>query len=285
MPSSPLASLESTVRDLIATYPGLCTLALTNVHTGDHFGVDEDAEMSAASVIKLPVLASLYRAQSEGKLSLADRVSTQAHHRVFGTGVLQHLSPGVEMSLRDAAVLMIIISDNAALELCVDAVGGTDYVNETARSLDMPNTALKISLTEPVNNPDGRNFAVTTAAETCLFLARLARGQLMSPDASSDMLVILKLQQSRDKLARDLPFTEIFTLPPGPAEAWVASKDGINSFRGVRNDAAIFHRASREIAVAAFTELGQTGVTSDHPANALLARIGLSIWDWMDGTP
>jgi hypothetical protein len=52
-------------------------------------------------------------------------------------------------------------------------------------------------------------------------------------------------------------------------------------YRGVRNEAAVFHRGSRETAVAAFTELGQTGVADEHPGNNLLARIGRLTWDWM----
>lgn len=273
--------LEPTIRGLVSDFPGHCTIALTDLQTGVRFGIDESTEMAAASVIKLPVFASLYRALAEGRLSLGDRVSTQDRHRVFGTGVLQHLSPGVEMSLRDAAVLMIIISDNPAFELCLEAVGGIDYVNETAPMLGMPNTTLKISLTQPATNPDGRSFAASTAADTCRFLEALARSELISPEASADMLAILKQQQSRDKLSRDLPWTEVLTLPPGPYQSWVASKDGIHAFRGVRNDTAIFHRSDREVAIAVFTELGETGVPGDHPGNALLGRMGRAVWDWL----
>lgn len=282
MSGGALSTLESRIREQIAAYPGQCTLALTDIHTGDHFGIDEHAEMPSESVIKVLVLTSLYRAQLEGRLSLDDRVTTEDRHKIFGTGVLQYLSPGVEMSVRDAAVLMIIISDNPAFELCLDALGGIAYVNDTAAALGLASTRMKRRLTDPSNDPDGRAFAVTTAADLCLLMEKLARGDLISPDASADMLAILKLQQSRDKLPRDLPWVELGILPPGPHENWVASKDGINMYRGVRNDAAIFHRGAREIAVAAFSELGQTGVSGEHPGNALLAHIGLAIWNWID---
>lgn len=279
MSTSALASLESRIREQIAAYPGQCTLALTDIHTGDHFGIDERAEMPSESVIKVLVLAALYRAQSEGRLSLDDRIATEERHRIFGTGVLQHLSPGVEMSVRDAAVLMIIISDNPAFELCLDALGGIDYVNDTAATLGMTATRMKRRLTDRSKDPDGRAFVVTTAADFCLLMQKIAYGEVVSPEASGEMLAILKLQQSRDKLPRDLPWIELGLIPPGPHENWVASKDGINMYRGVRNDAAIFHRGPREVAVAAFTELGQTGVPGEHPGNALLARIGRAIWD------
>jgi beta-lactamase class A len=280
MPDRALADLESTIRGLIAAYPGQCTIALTDQNTGDHFGIGERAEMPSESVIKVLVLAALYRAQEDGRLSLDDRTATEERHNIFGTGVLQYLSPGVEMSVRDAAVLMIIISDNPAFELCLDAVGGIDYVNDTAATLGMTANCMKRRLTDPSTDPDGRSFAVTSAADFCLLMRKIARGELVSPEASDDMLAILKLQQSRDKLARDLPWVELGIIPPGPHENWIASKDGINIYRGVRNDVAIFHRGNHEVAVAAFTELGETGVTGDHPGNVLLGRIGLAIWDW-----
>jgi beta-lactamase class A len=284
MPPNPLSTLESTIRDLISAYPGRCTLALTDVHTGDHFGIDEHAEMPSESVIKVLVLAALYRSQSEGRLTLDDRIATEDRHRIFGTGVLQHLSPGIDMSVRDAAVLMIIISDNPAFELCLDVLGGIDYVNDTAATLGMTETRMKRRLTDRSTDPDGRSFVATTAADFCLLMQNIARGEVVSPDASADMLAILKLQQSRDKLTRDLPWIEFGFIPPGPHENWIASKDGINMYRGVRNDAAIFHRGNHEVAVAAFTELGETGVPGEHPGNALLARIGLAIWNWMGET-
>lgn len=285
MPTRSLSALESTIRELIAAFPGQCTLALADLTTNEHFRVDEHDEMPSESVIKVLVLASLYRAQAEGRLSLDDRIATEERHKIFGTGVLQHLSPGVEMSVRDASVLMIIISDNPAFELCLDAVDGIDHVNDTATTLGMNATRMKRRLTDASNDPDGRAFAVTTAADFCLLMQKIARGEVISPEASAGMLAILKLQQSRDKLPRDLPWIELGLIPPGPHENWVASKDGINMYRGVRNDAAIFHRGAREVAVAAFSELGQTGVPGEHPGNALLARIGRLIWDWMGETP
>lgn len=282
--SAPLTTLESAIHGLITAYPGQCTLALTDVHTGDHFGIDESAAMPSESVVKVLVLAALHRAQSEGRLSLDDRITTEERHNIFGTGVLQHLSPGIEMSVRDAAVLMIIISDNPAFELCLDALGGIDYVNATATALGMTSTQMRRRLTSPSTDPDGRSFAVTTAADFCLLMQKIALGKAVSSGASSEMLAILKLQQSRDKLPRDLPWVELGIIPPGPHENWVASKDGINVYKGVRNDTAIFHRGTREVAVAAFTELGQTGIPGEHPGNALLGRIGLAIWEWMDET-
>ena len=89
--------------------------------TGDHIGHREHEVMPTASLIKAPVLVTLYQAVHERKLGLDDRVRYDEKHRVLGSGVLSQ-SFGVEMTARDAATLMMIISDSAT-NMCIDMVG------------------------------------------------------------------------------------------------------------------------------------------------------------------
>jgi hypothetical protein len=92
---------------------------------------------------------------------------------------------------------------------------------------------------------------------------------------------MLRCQQSHNKLARYLAWSEVGAPPGDPTENWIASKDGVNAYRDVRNDAAILCRDGHVVAVAAFTELGDHAVTGEHPGDVLLGRIGAAIWDWL----
>jgi beta-lactamase class A len=192
-----ITALERRIRELVADFPGLCTVALTDLGTEAHLGIDEQSEMPSESVIKVLVLATIFRAQMERRLSFDDRVSVAQHHQIFGTGVLQYLSPGVEMSVRDAAILMIIISDNPAFELCLDALGGIDYVNETALMLGMEGTRLKRRLTDRSTDPDGRGFAVTTARLTFAGGLRRYAGDPQAPAEPRQALTRPSLDRNR----------------------------------------------------------------------------------------
>ena len=123
------SGLEAELHRIDASYSGTCAYALTEFAAGQHLGSLEDEVMPTASLLKVPVLVALYQAVEDGRVRLDDRVSYQPEHRVLGSGVLSRLSFGVEMCVRDAAVLMIIISDNAATNIVIDLIG-VDYVNE-----------------------------------------------------------------------------------------------------------------------------------------------------------
>lgn len=276
-----MQSLQLTLRDLVDGFPGHCALALTDVGTGEYAGIDEEVAMAAASVIKVPVLAALFRAEGQGRLSLEGRVTPGPRQEIEGSGVVRYLSPDIEMTLRDAAILMTIVSDNPAFEMCLDALGGVGPVNEISRELGLANTLLRRRLTEKAPTPDGREFAVTTAADMCRLFAMVARSEVISRAASRDMLGMLRCQQSHNKLARYLAWSELGAPPGDPKRNWIASKDGVNAYHGVRNDAAIVCRDGRLVAVAAFTEFGDHAVTGEHPGDVLLGRIGEAIWDWL----
>src|SRR5258708_22001854 len=100
-------------------------------------GMDGEHLVETMSVIKPPLLVTLFRAVEAGQADLDQRVRLETHHKRFGTGVLRTLDDGLVLSLRDAAMLMIIQRDNTATDLCFDAVGGPDAVTQTMRELGL----------------------------------------------------------------------------------------------------------------------------------------------------
>ena len=105
--------------------------------TGAEIAFNADAMMDTMSVIKIPLLATLFRACDTGALDLAQKLTLETRYKRFGTGVLHAMDDGMVFSLRDAATLMIIESDNSATDYCYAAVGGPDAVNKTMRELGL----------------------------------------------------------------------------------------------------------------------------------------------------
>ena len=97
--------------------------------------VNADAMMDTMSTIKIPVLVTLYRLQEAGELDMAQTYTLETRFKRFGTGVLQYMDDGMTFTLRDAATLMIIESDNTATDYCYQAVGGPSAVNAAMREL------------------------------------------------------------------------------------------------------------------------------------------------------
>ena len=94
--------------------------------------------MDTMSVIKVPLIVALWREAEAGRVDLAQRVTLDGSRRRWGTGVLSALDDGVSVTIRDAAALMIELSDNAATDICFEAVGGPDRVTEHMRDLGLP---------------------------------------------------------------------------------------------------------------------------------------------------
>lgn len=276
-----IKSLEAEFRRIGASYTGKWTCALTDLRTDAHIAIDEDDVMPTGSLIKVPVLVALYAAARDGALSLDDRITYRAEHLSRGSGVLSMMSPGVEMTVRDAALLMIVISDNSATNMCVDLVG-LEGVNQTMCAMGLTETVLKLRLGDRRIGLEGRNMAVSTAREMTHLLARIARHDAVSPEASEHMLRIMRRAVGRAELSRLLPWNELNMLD-NPRENWVAEKGGA-FLNGVRCGGAIVHTPHGEFAMSAFCEGGlRGGAASNAEGNVLLGELGKAAWDALAG--
>jgi beta-lactamase class A len=262
---------------LSAEYSGKCSWALTDLVSGAHIGHDEDDVMSTASLIKVPVLVALYQAADDGVLTIDQRTTYQEQHRSLGSGVLSMMSPGVEMSVRDAAVLMMTISDNSATNMCVDLVG-LDNVNAKMRALGLPETSLFRRLGDRSAGLDARKMSVSTAGEMSKLLELIARREAVSADGCDDMLRIMRRMRERAELSHLLPWNEMNTLPD-PHQNWVAEKGGA-FINGIRTGGAIFHSDRGFFTMAVFCEGGLRGPDNHlSEGNRLLERMGKAAWD------
>ena len=278
-----LTTLDDELRLIGSSYTGKWTYALTDIDSGERIGFDEDDLMPTASLIKVPILIALYQAVEDGRIALDDRITFGDEHRFPGSGVLQRMSSGVEMSVRDAAVLMIIISDNVATNMVADLVGH-DFINEQQRRMGMERTTIFERWSEKLVGMDVRKTWVTTAAEMARNLELLARHAAVSEAASQDMLRILRRQDYRHELSGKLPWSEMNTLP-NYKENWVAEKGGASP-GGIRTGGSIFHGERGYFVMTAFCEGGseaggagqeRQGQRAGHPPDSPLELSPLGV--------
>jgi beta-lactamase class A len=276
--SRELAALETRLNATADTYSGKLTWALTDLTSGGHIGRDEADVMPTASLIKVPVLAALYRSVHEGRVRLEDRVRYEERHRVLGSGVLSKLTYGVEMTVRDAAVLMMIISDNSATNMCVD-LAGLDYINKTMRDLGLRETTLFLRLGDRSAGLDARKMSVSTAGEMVSLMGRIARHEIVDEASSEDMLRIMRRSDYRHELSGELPWNEMNMLGDDPKQAWVAEKGG-SFLNGVRTSAAVFKGPRGSFVMSVFCEGGTgPGTGRGSEGNVVIGRMGKIAWD------
>lgn len=98
------------------------------------------------SMVKLYVLAAVVGAIADGELAWTDEVTVTDAMRSLPSGRLQDEPDGTSVSVREAAELMISISDNTATDLLIDEVG-RDRVERTFIELGMADPSLNLPLT------------------------------------------------------------------------------------------------------------------------------------------
>jgi beta-lactamase class A len=133
-----MRDLEASVRTIADNVAADWAIYIKLVGTGEELAINADTSMDTMSVIKVPLLVTLMRRADAGEVDLTRRVVLDDERRRWGTGVLKYLDNGLSVTLRDAAALMIGLSDNVATDLCFEAVGGPRSVTQEMAALGLP---------------------------------------------------------------------------------------------------------------------------------------------------
>jgi beta-lactamase class A len=230
--------LEQALADLAGGHSGVLTVAARNLVTDEEVLLRPDEIMPTASVIKLPVLVELMRQAEAGQVSLDDRVELREDDKRGGSGILKVFDAGLRFTLRDAATLMIVLSDNTATNTIIDAVAGVDVVNAAMDELNLSTIRLHNRIDFELVSDDIRQLGETSARDMCALAHGIAERTVFGPDVSAAVERVLERQQYLDQAPR---YVEV---SPYAAELGldtiisVANKTGF--FTGTRADTGIF---------------------------------------------
>jgi beta-lactamase class A len=130
-----LALLERRLKTLAAGAAAQWGVYVRFLDNGDEIAIEADRKMDTMSLIKLPILVALMRQADRGAVRLEETITLDDDHKRLGTGVLRLFGAGATFSLRDAAWLMEVVSDNTATDICLAAAGGVAAVNASMTEL------------------------------------------------------------------------------------------------------------------------------------------------------
>ena len=174
--------------------PGQVSCWYRDLTTGETFGWKEDAEHSAASTIKIFLMAYMFRKFRNGDLRPEDRILIRPDQIAPSAGVLSFLRDCRELSVRDLIELMIIVSDNTATNVLIGLAGMEALNTFLKEELNLTRTRLRRRMMDLDAIARGEDNT-TSAREAGMILERIYRGTLISPEDSLEMLRILKHQQ------------------------------------------------------------------------------------------
>jgi beta-lactamase class A len=254
------SKLEKELRQISDSFPGAMSIQFVDLTDGTRIGVNEQLVFPQGSSIKIPILVELFRQAESRPGILRERQRVTPATRTAGSGVIGQFADGSsELSNEDLAVLMIVLSDNTATNLLIDAVG-VDAVNRTMASLGAPQTKLQRKMIRPEASARGEEN-VSTAREAADLMVRLARCDLpVSREACARIRRILEIPKN-DAVRRAIP-----------SQVTVASKPG--GIEGVAAIWAIVAVPDRPFVVTAMTNYG------DGDGDDAITRVARAAYDY-----
>ena len=182
------AALRRAIDSLVAAYEGakqgVVGYAVHNLDTGERLSYRGGETFPTASLIKVPILVTLFDLVEKKAIALDDPITILKIDQVPGSGQLQHLRPGVTIRVGDAARYMITISDNTATNLLLDRVA-MRRVWEKMEALGLPHTKVHSKTFQrftsvAMDSSVKYGLGVTTPDEMAALYARLAAGTAVS---------------------------------------------------------------------------------------------------------
>ncbi|MFC4023451.1 serine hydrolase [Oceanobacillus longus] len=213
------------------------------IHTDEGtISINSATPRKAASLAKLFIMAEAYQQVEKGSLSLEKLVYINSDKMVEGSGVIKYLTNSHVYSYQNLLELMIIVSDNTASNILLDAVG-IDRTNRFAKRIGCNHTFIKRKFMDDQAQLEGNENA-TTAGDIVSLLKLFSReNDYFSMDSRGEILEIFSNQQFNSKLS---------AFQQTSSRIKIYHKTG--ELHGVEHDAAIMIADGKIVEAAILTE-------------------------------
>lgn len=272
------AQLDARLAAAQAHFSGQFSLAARNLATGEQILVDAQRSYPTASTFKVPVMVDIFRQIDAGVIDLAERKALAETDITPGSGVLRDLEPGINPTIHDLLMLMIIISDNSATNMLIDRAGGPAHITETMRALGYSSIEVVNKIDFDAMDGDNRKLAVSSPWDLMQLASSIVSGTAASAESCEKMLHIMGRQHYLGQAARYMGYN-----PYADADEKVMtihSKTG--SLKGMRADTGILRLTNgTDIAFATMNEgCTDTGFGSEFEGDIINGVVGWSVLDY-----
>lgn len=133
--------VEQRLQDLFAAVGAEGFLHVCALDGSGSVSLGADRPVAVASVIKIVLCLAFSREVAAGRLDAEARADVPAAYRIGGAGTAGFQDP-VQLSLRDLALSMMTVSDNAATDVILDRTG-RNAIDAVLDELELPGTHVR----------------------------------------------------------------------------------------------------------------------------------------------
>lgn len=229
---------------------GTYSVFIYELNTKEKFGFGEEMIFTAASLNKIPILASLYFLVGKGDLDLDRKITLQKKDiQDYGTGSIRYDPPGTQYSLKTLARLLMEKSDNTAAYILSEIIITLPKIQELIESWGLTQTDM-------INNK-------TSNQDMALLLSLIYQGKITNQALTKEMLGFMDDSDFEDRLPK--------LLPPG-----------LKVYHKIGNEIGIVH----DVGIINFPPnpyyLGvlATDVPNEEEAKEIIAKISEMVFDF-----
>lgn len=168
---------------------GVMGYSIVDLTSGDRIERLPSEIFPLASTIKLTLLYELFKQADEGTINLEEMRPLDRKQVVGGDGVLLELTTP-SLSLRDYATLMVVLSDNTATNVLIDAVG-MQKVTARMAGAGLPSLKLRRKMIDLEAARRG-DENVGAPADVAKLLGMIYRGDGLRKESAAALVATLK---------------------------------------------------------------------------------------------
>jgi len=269
-----LEQLKEQISKLINSQ-GIIAVAFKDISSGEELLLNANESFHAASTMKTPVLIEVFKQANQGKFSLKDSIVVRNEFKSIVDGSVYALNAaddseqklyeciGKKRTINELVTDMIIYSSNLATNMIIELVGAPN-VMKTMRELGANSIQVLRGVEDSKAFEKGLNNT-TTANDLMIIFEAMAKGKIISPGASQQMIEILLHQQFNKIIPARLP-----------AGVKVAHKTG--NITGVLHDSGIVFLPDGHMYILV---LLSKNIDNEETATNLLAEISEMIYKYV----
>lgn len=259
------AKLEARVRD----FPGDVGVYVRHLETSATAAIHADTLFPTASMVKLPLLVTLYDQVERGLLDLDARL-TYDDSLYYGAenddDIVNKMRPGETVTLSKLAFFMISISDNTASLWIQGLVGGAS-ANRWLADQGFQATRVNSRVEGRRLDWEAYGWGQTTPREMAELLVMVREGRAVSPEASEEMYRTLTDVYWNDEALSAVPPT-----------VQVASKQGAVS--ASRSEVLLVNAPTGDYVMCVITKNQQDrGWEEENEGYVLLRDVSRIVWE------
>jgi len=185
-------TLTREIKEIIEKGGGSYSILAYRYKDGRSIEINEKMQVTAASVNKLPILASLYSMASSGDIDMERQVKLQEEDiQDYGTGSIRYDPIGTLYSLKTLARLMMEKSDNTAAHILGKIILKEEKMQEYVDNWGMMQTNMK----------DNK----TSVSDMKILLSKIYDGEIANAAQTLELLDFLHGSDFEDRIPKNLP--------------------------------------------------------------------------------